>query len=73
MSYAVVQDLISGQLEYEEFNKRYPSAESEYEELLDSLLNLTELATKHREKRILFDVFENKELEFKQDEERWPI
>lgn len=30
LSYAVVQDLISGKMEYEEFNKIYPSSENEY-------------------------------------------
>ena len=35
-------------------------------------MNLALIAGKHREKRVLFDVFENKELDFKTNEENWP-
>lgn len=40
---------------------------------MDKLLKLAEIAAGHRKKRVLFDVFENRELEFRTDESSWPI
>ena len=37
------------------------------------MLLLTEIAGEHRKQRVLFDVFENKELEFETTEDRWPV
>ena len=37
------------------------------------MLWLTEIAGAHRKQRILFDVFENREMEFKTDEDSWPV
>ena len=34
---------------------------------------LADLAMEHRKERLLFDVFENHELKFKLNEEKWPI
>lgn len=34
---------------------------------------MVDIAVAHRNKRIVFDVFENREMEFKLDEERWPV
>jgi exoribonuclease R len=72
LSYGVVQDLISGNMDYPQFNSLHTCTQDEFEQLLEKLLNMTELATLHRSQRIVFDVFENRELEFKLDENRWP-
>ena len=34
---------------------------------------LAELGMEHRKDRLLFDVFENRELKFKLDEDKWPV
>ena len=62
LSYGVVQDLISGNMTYQQFNEKYQSKEEEYDELLEKLLIMTEIATAHRQERIVFDVFENREM-----------
>lgn len=38
LSYGVVQDLISGNMEYHQFNEKYSCSEEEYQELLEKLL-----------------------------------
>lgn len=34
---------------------------------------LAKVGIAHRDKRILFDVFENREIKFELDEEKWPV
>lgn len=49
-------------MNYQQFNEKYPSKEEEYDELLEKLLTMTEIAAAHRQQRIVFDVFENREM-----------
>lgn len=64
LSYEIVQNLITSKLDYEGFNAKYPCSKIEFDDLLEKLLNLTTIATGHRNQRILFDVFENREMTF---------
>jgi exoribonuclease R len=73
LSYEVVQNIITGNFDHKEFNQKYPCTPEEFANLQEKLLNLTQIATAHRQQRILFEVFENREMEFKTDETNWPI
>lgn len=73
LSYEQAQGIIIKEIDYEAFNKLHPCSQDEFGVLCEKLGILVELAAEHRKERLVFDVFENRELKFELNEEKWPV